>query len=680
MTLENSTLKSLNLLINSLADLISLLSYYYNYKGERIEISTDVKAAILSSMGIELTEQSLRYWIEYFKNSYWKKVVEPVYVTGENTQIFLYGKENLQRYAEIEIVPLEEIGFESEKFYFPIKIGESDILESKNINDETYYKYKISLPKIPIGYYKMKIFLKKRDFKSFLIVCPEESFIPIGNKTWGMHINLWSLRDGYRESDFSHVREFAEYVKGLEGFVSLSPLHFNDPLDPYGRSPYSALSRQFKTPLYVSEISVDEKDSKFFDYETIWKEKLSKLREKFKKISSEEWENFQQYKNNLPILFREDLKYFAVFSFLREKLGNNWQSWDLPFKNPEIPLLEEIYKKNEGEILFYEYLQWLVEKELNDLNKYKLCLDLGFGSTKQSFDVWINREIYALEAEYGAPPDDFNPRGQKWGFPPIIPFRLSEKAYLPFIKILRANMKATLLRIDHALGLFRAFWIPQGRDPSEGAYVKYPWNDLISIICLESHLNKVGIIGEDLGTAEEWMREELMKRKISSWKVFYFEKDFLGYRDYSEYPENSLCSITTHDLPTFKGFWLGKDIELRKNFSLFDDLSFNKAIEERRKDKKRIMKLLLKYEKIEAHLASLLLSIIKFLSMTKSKYFLVYPEDLLLIEEQTNFPGTTTEYPNWQRKIPITVDEFLNLPIMKKLETILKETGRIPAE
>jgi len=168
--------------------------------------------------------------------------------------------------------------------------------------------------------------------------------------------------------------------------------------------------------------------------------------------------------------------------------------------------IDRIYQENEKEVLFYQYLQWLIDEEIDSFKQYNLCMDIAFGSIKSSFDVWINQEIYALSSEHGAPPDDFNPNGQKWGFPPVIPFKLKEQAYLPFIKLLKCNMNSSLLRIDHALGLFRAFWIPEDSNPEQGAYVKYPWKDLLGIIALESQLNRTGVIGEDLGTAEEWMK------------------------------------------------------------------------------------------------------------------------------------------------------------------------------
>lgn len=683
MTLENSTLKNLQQLICKLSDLLGIFPFYYNYKGERIDISYETKIKLISAIGITPDGKNIISWINYFENNSWKNCLEPVYVVKQDHSIFIYLKEN-QKPSHIEISPFKDLGQEGETLSLFLNFDIMKKEEQRVLDDGIYFKYNIPVPSLPIGYYNITVFFEKSIHKSTLIVVPENCFVPFKKKTWGLHLNLWSLRGNKKEGDFSHLKKIAEYINSLGGFISINPLHLNDPEDLYGISPYSAISRQFNTPLYLSKSPVKEKNEEFFDYASVWKEKIEALRMEFAKFykayinKEDEAKRFLDYKNKLCPAVREDLQYFSVFCFLREKFGKNWQNWEEKFRKPDKNNLSMIYSEYNKDVVFYEYLQWLIEEEITEMKTYPISLDLGFGSIRSSFDVWVNQELYAIKAEYGAPPDDFNPKGQKWGFPPLIPFRLREKAYMPFIKLLKANMKTKLLRIDHALGLFRAFWIPEGTTPYEGAYIKYHWKDLLGIITLESQINKTGVIGEDLGTAEEWMKEELIKRKICSWKVFYFEKGPYGYKPSSFYPEDALCSITTHDLPTLKGFWEGKDIQLRKQFSIFDEQQFENAFAERQQDKGKIITLL-KEEGLleeEAPIDKLLVAIIKFLAKTQSKYLLLYPEDMLLMEEQTNFPGTVTEYPNWQRKLPLSFDEIMKLPIFKEITTILTEAGR----
>lgn len=668
MMQENFTLKHLKQLICDLSNLVGIIPFYYDSKGNRVEISFDTKAKIISAMGFPLEEESIQYWIEYFKNYPAPDFIEPVYVIEQNDSIEIYLKK-LQR-VYIEIFPFEELGQKGDAFHIqvePVHISEN--------------KYRIDIPPLSIGYYKLRIFLEKAFGESILIIVPKECFHPYKNKTWGIHLNLWSLRGNSVEGNFSHLKEIARIINSLGGFISINPLHYNDPEDIYGISPYSALSREFKTPLYLSKGAVKEKNERFFDYFRIWKEKKKSLRQDFERFyidyTNGRAKEFINYKESLCPVIREDLKYFSVFCFLREKIGKDWQSWEPDIRYPTKEFLNKIYCENEKEVLFYEYLQWLIENEINEIREYSVLLDLGFGSIALSFDVWIQQDLYALSAEYGATPDDFNPKGQKWGFSPVIPYKLKKQAYISFIKFLKSNMMGKFLRIDHALGFFRAFWIPEGSSPYEGAYVQYPWKDLLGIIALESQLNKVAVIGEDLGIAEEWMRKELIKRKISSWKVFYFEKHNEKFKPSRDYPEESLCSITTHDLPTFKGYWNGKDIKMRKKFNIFDESAYKKALQEREKDKENIILLLkeegyLTEEKNEFEIEEILIALIKFLSATSSRYILLYPEDLLLMDEQTNLPGTTTEYPNWQIKLSKGLDEIIESPIFKKIESFLR--------
>ncbi|GAB6183213.1 4-alpha-glucanotransferase [Thermodesulfovibrio hydrogeniphilus] len=641
--------------ITKFAEELGILPFYYNYKGEKIEISFETKYSIVSKI----------FSLETPLTIHQPQIIEPVYVI-ENQPLNIKIAKTLNL-AKVEILPNEDIGMTGEPIIFEIKNADS-----------------IQLPILPFGYYKLHLFTNHQSpatnhqspATSHLIIAPSECYDVFKRKTWGLHINLWSLRGNREEGNFSHLKKIAEFAKQKGGFISINPLHFNDPEDVFGISPYSAISREFKTPLYLSDASVVEKNEKFFEYKKIWQEKIKKLKEKFQQIlknQAQKIDDLEEYKKSLCPAIRKDLEYFAVFCYLREKFGKNWQSWKEELRNFNESVIDKIYEENQREILFYEYLQMLIDKELEEIKKYNLCLDLAFGSVKQSFDVWRHQEIYALQCELGAPPDDFNPKGQKWGFPPLIPFKLRQEGYIPFIKILKANMKGSILRFDHALGLFRAFWIPEGFSAKDGAYVKYPYQELLSIIALESWINKTAVIGEDLGTAEDWMRQELIKRKMSSWRVFYFEKRDEGFKKSDEYPEEALCSITTHDLPTLKGYWMGKDLEIRKKLSLFDDSTYEKALQDREGDKKKILELL---NISQESLHKILLSIIKFLSNTKCKYLLLYPEDLLLIEEQTNLPGTTTEYPNWQRKLPLTVEEFLKLPIWAEIELILRDSGR----
>jgi 4-alpha-glucanotransferase len=213
--------------------------------------------------------------------------------------------------------------------------------------------------------------------------------------------------------------------------------------------------------------------------------------------------------------------------------------------------------------------------------------DLAIGSVGGGSDAWNYRDVIASGADVGAPPDDFSPDGQKWGFPPAIPDKLKETGYELFIETIRKNMKhGGALRIDHALGMFRLFWIPCGMTPKEGAYVAYQSEDLLRIIALESIRNRTMVIAEDLGTIGDNVRESLKRLRMLSYRLFYFERNYPdpSFLPPGGYPRMALCAVTTHDLPTIYGYWKGRDLKVRRQLGKYpDDTLWNKQVEERKR-------------------------------------------------------------------------------------------------
>jgi (1->4)-alpha-D-glucan 1-alpha-D-glucosylmutase len=184
-------------------------------------------------------------------------------------------------------------------------------------------------------------------------------------------------------------------------------------------------------------------------------------------------------------------------------------------------------------------------------------------------EAWANQGSYALGMNVGAPPDEFNPRGQDWGLPPLSPRRLRESAYAPFIATLRANMsRAGALRIDHVMGLERLYWIPRDAPAAEGAYVRYPIEDLLGIVALESHRHRCMVIGEDLGTVADSFREKVASAGVLTYRVMPFEREGERFKRPAAYPRQALVSWSTHDLPTFAGWWQDEDLRTRAELGL----------------------------------------------------------------------------------------------------------------
>ena len=190
--------------------------------------------------------------------------------------------------------------------------------------------------------------------------------------------------------------------------------------------------------------------------------------------------------------------------------------------------------------------------------------DLPIGFDADGADAWAFQDVLAEGISVGAPPDEFNTRGQNWGLPPFVPGRLRDAGYQPFIDTIRGCVRHSGgLRIDHVMGLFRLFWIPNGMEPREGAYVRSHARDLLAIVAIESQRARAVIVGEDLGTVEEDTRAELTRRKVLSYRLLWFEKG-----SPKKYPEQALAAVTTHDLPTIAGLWTGSDVAAQKELGM----------------------------------------------------------------------------------------------------------------
>jgi 4-alpha-glucanotransferase len=311
---------------------------------------------------------------------------------------------------------------------------------------------------------------------------------------------------------------------------------------------------------------------------------------------------------------------------------------------------------------------------------FTLYQDLALGAEAGGAETWSHPHLFAMAAAMGAPPDSFNRRGQNWGLPPMIPGRLRQEGYRLFSDILRANLPAGgLLRIDHVLGLFRQFWIPRDRNPEDGAYVHYPARELLAVLALESSRRGALVIGEDLGTMVPRIRRQLAHRGVFSYRVFYFERtgaqQFLAPADY---PENAVAAVTTHDLPTLAGFWEGRDIREKSELRLYPqpgDAAGDAAARDR--DRGLLLQALgpgeFEGSSKESCPPEVRFGVLEFLARSKSALLEVRLEEIFGVRCQQNLPGTTSQYPNWRRKLPLTMEEMRQRPEAASLAAILNK-------
>jgi 4-alpha-glucanotransferase len=318
---------------------------------------------------------------------------------------------------------------------------------------------------------------------------------------------------------------------------------------------------------------------------------------------------------------------------------------------------------------------------------FSLYEDLALGSSPGGFDTWAHQELFARGPAIGAPPDAFNPRGQNWGLPPLIPERLRASGYQLFIDTLRANTPpGGMLRMDHVMGLFRLLWIPSGAEAVRGAYVRYPDRELLAILALESVRRRALIIGEDLGTVPPRIRRDLGKSGVLSYRVFYFERDGHGHFLPPEaYPARAMATVTTHDLPTLAGFWQGQDLALKRTLKLYPDAGLAEADGAGREQDRKVLLEDLNHRGLLGEGAAAVTeagdscplelreAVLGYLAQSEAALMEVRLEEIFGMPEQQNLPGTRREHPNWRLKFPLTLEQMEESPEPARLAARLNE-------
>jgi len=324
---------------------------------------------------------------------------------------------------------------------------------------------------------------------------------------------------------------------------------------------------------------------------------------------------------------------YATFCALAEVHGRDWRSWPAALHHPDSPAVRRFRAERRCRVAFHKWLQWLLDQQLAAAGaEIGLVHDLPIGVQAEGADAWTWQDAFAHRISVGAPPDPFNQAGQDWAVPPFDPWRLRSAGYEPFIQTLRAAFRHGVgLRVDHVMGLFRLFWIPEGMGPDQGVYVRYPYRELLDILALESHRAGAFVVGEDLGTVEDVVREEMADRSILSYRLLWFEQ-----RPPAEYRPESVAALTTHDLPTLAGIWEGSDPDeaVRERLHRYAGVTDDQSTEE------------------------VALAAYGALARCPSRLVAATLEDALGVADRPTMPGTTDGWPNWSLGLPLTLEQL----------------------
>lgn len=540
---------------------------------------------------------------------------------------------------------------------------ETPIAESSNVRleDGTMLRAQNKLPHdTPAGYHSI---IDADGRESRLIVAPSRCFLPPDLHTWGWALQLYSLRSrsSWGMGDLEDLRRISEWAAELGcGVMMINPLCATAPVHPQQPSPYFPSSRLYLNPLYLriekvpgareclpefaeyleegralNERPLIERDAiyrlKMRALESIW----SKGRDQ---VSFDDYERLQG----------RNLELFAAFCILAEQHGANWRAWPPQFRRPDGPATAALHERFADRIRFHKWLQFLLDGQFKAAAAAgNIMQDLPVGVAPDGADAWMWQDVFAEGVSVGAPPDLFNANGQDWGLPPFVPHKLRAARYEPFIQTLRAALRyARGLRIDHVMGLFRLFWIPVGEPSAHGTYVRYNADELLAILALESSRANTFVVGEDLGTVDEGVREKLAQFCVLSYRLLWFEENHP-----EQYPKMALAAVSTHDLPTIAGIWSGADFEEQNTLGL----------RPKKENSEKIRANLRRAASVDdgAALSEVIVKTHQALARSPAAITLASLEDGLAADKRPNLPGASEDVrPNWC------------IPLSKKLEEI----------
>jgi 4-alpha-glucanotransferase len=318
-------------------------------------------------------------------------------------------------------------------------------------------------------------------------------------------------------------------------------------------------------------------------------------------------------------------------------------------------------EQNGATVAFHAWLQWALELQFTAATDGMTVIhDLPIGVAGGGADAWVWQEVLAGGVSVGAPPDAFNANGQDWGSPPLVPWRLRDADYEPFVQSIRATIAgAGGLRIDHVMGLFRLWWVPADGSPADGAYVRYPAEDLLDIVALESHRAQALVVGEDLGTVEEGVREAMAEHGMLSYRLLWFEED-----DPAEWPAAAMAAVSTHDLPTVAGLWTGADLAEQRAHGTGTD----EELEQGRAG------LLARLPGLpdDAPKEQAVQRAYQLLARAPSTLLSATLDDAVAEERRPNMPGADGR-PNWCLPLPVLVEDLPAHPVLQAVASTLAE-------
>ena len=671
--------------LGRLADHFGIAREFWDWKGRYVSIPAETIVAVLRAFDLDAsTTEAAEAALARIEADRWLRCLPPCTVVeeGSGTHIDVHVPAGSPvtvslRLESGETRPTWQTdNFESDRWVDGREMGEATFW----LGDQ-----------LPTGYHSIVAETVDGVRVAPLIVTPTFVGFPPAmrdQRIWGYGTQLysvtsegsWGIGDLGDLADlivWSGTRQFADYVL-------INPLHAPEPAAPVEPSPYLPASRRFINPIYIrpeavpefATLSCTDRDrvealrsearalaaaSDSIERNLVLGPKLAALRiihaAGLRPVRSLAFEDFRRREG-------AGLRNFALWSVLATEHGGVWRDWPENLRSPGSPEVADYLAAHADDVEFFEWLQWIAQEQLSAAQSSSaevgmsvgIVTDLAVGVQRSGAETWMMPDVYAAGMSVGAPPDQYNQSGQDWGQPPWRPDKLAELGYAPFRAMVAAAMRRVGgVRVDHIIGLFRLWWVPEGQGPTSGTYVRNHHEALIGILALEAHRAQALVIGEDLGTVEPWVRDYLARRGLLGTSVLWFESGMQGEPlDARWWREYCMASVTTHDLPPTLGYLAGDHVRLRDELGLLtepldDELAAARAEQVAWIDKLVAEGLLAAEDRDEP--VEVMLGLHRFLRRTPSKVLLAALVDAVGERRTQNQPGTVDEYPNW--RIPL---------------------------
>jgi len=634
------------------------------------------------------------------RQALWQRVIEPVLVLWENQPLRLKVR-----------VPCQ-LGEAPSSYRIVLENGA--LLDGELRDDSTFTIVRreveamryvtrrlLGSAQIPLGYHRLYCRIGDLELESYLFCAPLYAYTAADRraKRWGLFCPLYALHSeqSWGAGDLSDLAQLSEFTAEHGGHaVATLPMLASFLDEPFNPSPYAPVSRLFWNEFFLNVEQIPELQDcaaaksimsasfatelqrltaaplvQYREIMSLKRKVLEALSQYLWGSSSERRTSFENYVATHPVA-----RDYADFRAKTEREQKSWLHWPSAPSNGKLRAGDF----DAGAKHYHLYVQWLCDEQIAALNEQSrangtaLYLDFPLGVNRDGYDVWRERELFALDMNGGAPPDGLFIKGQNWGSPPLHPETIRQQGYRYYLESLRHHMRpAGMLRIDHVMGLHRAFWVPEGFGASDGVYVHYRAPEFYAVMNLESHRHQVEIIGENLGTVPDYVNQAMARHHIRGMHVGQFGVNADPAHALDEIPANVVASLNTHDTATFMGFWQAKDIADRVELGLLEEAQAKNELDYRGAQRIALESFLRARGLLngDACEAAILNGWLAYLAGQNEEFLLINLEDLWLEPAPQNVPGTWRERPNWQRKARYSLEAIRrNGTISDILQTI----------